>query len=119
MNQNMTMQEFKEYLRDTRAEVTIIKLGAEWCGPCRGASKYMSQILPYYTDKPLKYVEIDIDTNKDMYMFFKRSLGIKGIPTIMIYRKKDYDESTFYAPFRVTTGFDNKVIDKIIKEALI
>ena len=116
---NITMLEFKEYLRDTPTDVTIIKLGADWCGPCKGASVYMKQILPSYRDKSFKYFEIDIDANKDMYLFFKRSLGINGIPTIMIYRKKDYDDGTFYAPFRVTSGFNDSIINQILKESFM
>ena len=113
---NITMLEFKEYLCNTEDEVTIIKLGANWCAPCKEATKYMKQVLCEYKGKSFKYFEIDIDENKDMYMFFKRSLGLNGIPSIMIYRKKDYDDGTFYAPFRVVSGFNCSIIHRILKE---
>tara|TARA_B110000261_G_C13002559_1_gene324861 strand:+ start:349 stop:717 length:369 start_codon:yes stop_codon:yes gene_type:complete len=116
---NITIQEFKEYLRETPANVTILKLGAKWCGPCKHASKYMATILPQYKDKSYNYIEIDIDENQDMYKFFKRSLGVNGIPTIMVYRKNDYDDGTFYAPFRVVSGFNNTIINDILKETFI
>ena len=116
---NITMLEFKEYLQNTSAEVTILKLGAEWCGPCKSASKYMNTVLPQYKHKSFNYFEIDIDQNQDMYKFFKRSLGVNGIPTIMVYRKKDFDVGTFYAPYRVASGFNDTIISQILKESFM
>lgn len=58
---------------------TVIKVGAEWCKPCKRMSSYMTDII---ADNPeIRFYNVDVDDAEEIYEF----LGVVKIPSIVIY----------------------------------
>ena len=79
----------------------VIKLGAEWCGPCK-------QIKPvvhaFFASSPPAVVcaDIDVDQSFDFYSFLKSKKMVNGIPVILCYKKGN----STYIPDDAVTGSD-------------
>ena len=59
----------------------LIDYWAEWCGPCKMIAPLVEEIAGEYEGR-LKVTKMDIDSN----MATPQSYGIRGIPTLMIFR---------------------------------
>jgi thioredoxin 1 len=59
----------------------LVDYWAEWCGPCKMIGPIVEEIAEEYGDK-LKVTKLDIDSNNKT----PRQYGIRGIPTLMIFR---------------------------------
>ena len=59
----------------------LVDYWAEWCGPCKMIGPLVKEIAEEYGDK-LKVTKLDIDSNNKTPMQY----GIRGIPTLMIFR---------------------------------
>ena len=59
----------------------LVDYWAEWCGPCKMIGPIVEEIAEEYGDQ-LKVTKLDIDTNN----MTPRQYGIRGIPTLMIFR---------------------------------
>jgi len=59
----------------------LVDYWAAWCGPCKMIAPILDEVANDYAGK-LKVVKVDIDTNKETPAKF----GIRGIPTLMIFR---------------------------------
>ncbi len=59
----------------------LVDYWAEWCGPCKMIGPIVEEIAEEYGDK-LKVTKLDIDNNNKT----PRQYGIRGIPTLMIFR---------------------------------
>lgn len=59
----------------------LVDYWAAWCGPCKMIAPILDEVAVEYAGK-LKVVKVDIDSNKDT----PAKLGIRGIPTLMIFR---------------------------------
>jgi thioredoxin 1 len=59
----------------------LVDYWAEWCGPCKAISPILSEIAEAYADK-LKVVKLNIDENPATPPRY----GIRGIPTLMLFR---------------------------------
>ncbi len=59
----------------------LVDYWAEWCGPCKMIGPIVEEIAEEYGDK-LKVTKLDIDSNN----MTPRQYGIRGIPTLMIFR---------------------------------
>ena len=72
--------EFISFKEDSKEVLHVVKIGAEWCGPCKVVSKMISNL-----DKELVgdtiFAEIDIEEegNDDIVNEF----GIRNIPVIL------------------------------------
>jgi len=64
----------------------VIKLGAEWCGPCK---QIKHVVHAFYASSPPEVVCADIDVDKcfDFYSFLKSKKMANGIPLILCYKK--------------------------------
>ena len=54
---------------------------AEWCGPCKMIAPVLDEIAAEYSDR-LKVVKLNIDDNPQT----PPKYGIRGIPTLMIFK---------------------------------
>ena len=59
----------------------LVDYWAEWCGPCKMIAPILDEIADEYGDR-LKVAKMDIDNN----MMTPPQYGIRGIPTLMIFR---------------------------------
>tara|TARA_B100001248_G_scaffold152116_1_gene114322 strand:+ start:170 stop:490 length:321 start_codon:yes stop_codon:yes gene_type:complete len=60
----------------------VVDFGAEWCGPCKVLDPILEEIAAENKDK-VKIYKMNIDENP----MTPQKYGIRGIPTIMIFKK--------------------------------
>ena len=60
----------------------IIDFWATWCAPCRLIAPHIEAIAEEYAGK-VKVCKLDVDNNQNT----ARILGIRSIPTVMIFNK--------------------------------
>lgn len=59
----------------------LVDYWAEWCGPCKMIAPILDEIAAEYSGK-LKVAKVNIDDNQATPAKF----GIRGIPTLMIFK---------------------------------
>lgn len=81
----------------------IIKLGAEWCAPCKRIEPLVNE---WYKRMPnnVYCCIVDVDTCFELYGLYKTKRVAKGIPTILAY----YQGNEHYIPDDITVGSDEK-----------
>ena len=91
--------------------LVIVKLGAEWCGPCK---KIKPVVDSFFASSPTNVVccEIDVDESFDFYAFLKSKKMVNGIPVILCYKKGN----TSFIPDEAVTGIDPKELDHFFKK---
>ncbi len=60
----------------------LVDYWAEWCGPCKMIAPLLDDIANDYAGR-LKVVKVNIDENQRT----PASYGIRGIPTLMLFKK--------------------------------
>jgi len=64
----------------------LVDYWAEWCGPCKMIAPLLDEIVGDYAGK-LKFAKLNIDENPATPPKF----GIRGIPTLMIFKDGDVE----------------------------
>ncbi len=59
----------------------LVDFWAEWCGPCKTITPILEEIAPDYKDK-IKIAKLNVDENRKI----AERHGIRGIPTLLIYK---------------------------------
>ena len=62
----------------------LVDYWAEWCGPCKMLAPILEEVAAEYADR-LVVAKLDIDNNQNTPPKF----GIRGIPTLMIFKEGD------------------------------
>ena len=62
----------------------LVDYWAEWCGPCKMIAPILDEIAKEYDGK-LKIAKLNIDENPET----PPKYGIRGIPTLMIFKSGD------------------------------
>jgi len=77
----------------------VLKLGAEWCGPCKTIK---NAVHGFFATSPPEVVccDIDVDKSFDFYSFLKSKKMVNGIPVLLCYKKGN----TTYIPDDIITG---------------
>ena len=88
----------------------IIKLGAEWCGPCK---LIKNVVHGFFASSPPEVVcaDIDVDQSMDFYSFLKSKKMVNGIPVLLCYKKGN---ETFI-PDDSITGADAVQLDAFFR----
>mgnify|MGYP002084828931 FL=1 len=66
------------------ATPVLVDYWAEWCGPCKMIAPVLDEVANEYGDK-LKVVKLNIDENQST----PPKYGIRGIPTLMLFKNGD------------------------------
>jgi len=78
-----------KHVTDATFEAEVLQAGkpvlvdywAEWCGPCKMIAPLLDEVAATYGDK-LQITKMNVDENRDIPGKF----GIRGIPTLMIFK---------------------------------
>lgn len=62
----------------------LVDYWAEWCGPCKMLAPILDEVAAEYGDK-LTIAKLNIDNNPNTPPKF----GIRGIPTLMLFKEGD------------------------------
>jgi thioredoxin 1 len=83
------MSEHIHHVTDDTFEVEVLQsqgpvlvdYWAEWCGPCKAIAPTLEEVAKEYTGK-LKVTKVNVDENQEI----PRKYGIRGIPTLMLFK---------------------------------
>ena len=76
-----SLADFQTILRQNPG-VVVLKMGAEWCGPCKRIHREVEQgfaAMPANVQK----VVLDIDESIELYSYLKKKRRVNGIPAIL------------------------------------
>jgi thioredoxin 1 len=59
----------------------LVDYWAEWCGPCKMIAPILDEVSRDYADK-LEVAKVNVDENQEIATKY----GIRGIPTLMLFR---------------------------------
>jgi thioredoxin 1 len=79
--ENVTAQQVDE-LR-SEGKKLLVDYWAKWCGPCKSLIPRLELLEEQYPD--VTFVKVDVDENMDAAL----DLGIRTVPTIMIYNGEE------------------------------
>ena len=85
--------------------VFIMKLGAEWCGPCKRIEELVKSCMEQAPEN-VQCAIIDVDEAFEVYGFLKTKRVVNGIPAILGY----YQGNLNYIPDEVVIGSDQKQV---------
>ena len=108
------MAHFANEVTDTNFETNVlgadkpvlVDFWAEWCGPCRMIAPTVEAIAEEYKDKATVY-KMNVDENSN----YPQQFGIRGIPTLVLFKGGQEQERIVGA---VTREAIARVIDKYV-----
>ena len=66
------------------SQPVLVDYWAEWCGPCKMIAPILDEVSATYEGK-LQITKMNVDENRDIPAQF----GIRGIPTLMLFKDGD------------------------------
>lgn len=86
------MSEHIHYISDATFEAEVLQsplpvlvdYWAEWCGPCRSIAPILDDVSKEYAGR-LKVAKLNVDENQ----LTPTKFGIRGIPTLMLFKNGD------------------------------
>jgi len=78
MIKELTSENFNEFTNSDN--LTIVKVGANWCGPCIAVKPILEKLSETYTEQIIG--DVDADSQSDL----AKSLNVRSIPTTIFYK---------------------------------
>jgi thioredoxin 1 len=108
------MSEFVTEVNDANFENEVLKssqpvlvdFGADWCAPCRMLSPTVESVAEKYQGKA-KIVKLNVDENINS----SSNYGVKGIPTLILFRDGKEAERVVGVPSNAK-DFISQMLDK-------
>ena len=79
--ENVTAEQVKQL--QLEGKKLLVDYWAEWCGPCKALIPRLEVLSSQYPD--VMFVKVNVDENTDSAL----ELGIRSVPTIMIYNGEE------------------------------
>jgi thiol-disulfide isomerase/thioredoxin len=108
-----SIAEFESMLH-TNPGILIIKVGAEWCAPCRAITPYVMARLALLSADQFAAVAVDADASPEFYAYMKRKRMLPGIPALFAYIKGN----TTFVPDLQVIGSDQTAIDELFQQCM-
>ena len=70
----------------------LVDFWAEWCGPCRTIAPWVENVAEKFDGKAAVY-KVNVDENQDV----PQRYGIRGIPTLIVFKGGQEQERIFGA----------------------
>ena len=77
---------FLQLLNENKG-VMIFKYTADWCKPCQSIKSEVDAHFSRISSDSVLCFEVDVDENFDLFAYMKTKKMMKGIPTLMAYKK--------------------------------
>jgi thioredoxin 1 len=80
-----SLADFQTILKNNPG-IVILKMGAEWCGPCKRIHQEVEQGFAAMPANVQKIV-LDIDESIEVYSYLKKKRRVNGIPAILSWNR--------------------------------
>jgi len=84
---SITSENYKGFIQDG---VCLIDIYADWCKPCQVIGPIIDKLSSDYKDSEIKFGKL----NADDYADIVREIGVRNIPTILIYKNGEIVDKT-------------------------
>ena len=74
----------------TNEGISLVDVWAPWCGPCKTIGPVIDKLSSDYKDSEIKFGKLNADDNSEIV----RNLGVRNIPTILIYKNGEIVDRT-------------------------
>jgi thioredoxin 1 len=74
----------------TNEGISLVDVWAPWCGPCKMIGPVIDKLSSDYKDSEIKFGKLNADDNSEIV----RNLGVRNIPTILIYKNGEIVDRT-------------------------
>tara|TARA_Y100000591_G_C21440891_1_gene501421 strand:- start:19 stop:387 length:369 start_codon:yes stop_codon:yes gene_type:complete len=99
--------DLNNFIKNNSNSHIIIKVGAEWCGPCKKMKPVFNELLcelgENNKENSIIYLEMDADKDRDCCSYLK----VKGIPHVMYIKDGLLNQSM--------VGFEEKKLCRLFK----
>lgn len=69
-------------------EVCLVKIGADWCGPCKVVQKNIEDIEKLHSD--VYFIDVDAEEADDIVDEF----GVRNVPVVLVVKNGEVDSKT-------------------------
>jgi thiol-disulfide isomerase/thioredoxin len=113
ITQVSSLQEFQQILQQN-VGLVVLKLGAEWCGPCKRIQKEVEMGFNAMPDNVQKII-LDIDDSLELYTYLKNKKRVNGIPAVLFWERGNLTD----IPDDVVLGADSNQIIAFFRRAIV